>query len=174
MSSTTERGGGSLSWWQGLRFSVSMQENYVPTLLKIAEVPIHIETALIVLFLMVGLGQRLYWFVSDWSMQRRWFLVNNSERFKENWAERLLWQWTMNVDDFIFWYKPIVSYSESCLFLVCVLCLLWFVFSIWHSVILALVFPSYVSVFMFTFDLSRSTPRLCFIFRLLPGLTQFQ
>ena len=51
-----------------------------------------------------------------------------------------------------------VSYSESCLVLVCVSCLLLLVISIWHSVILALVFPSYVSVFMFTFDLSRSTP----------------
>ena len=52
----------------------------------------------------------------------------------------------------------ILSYSESCLVLVCVSCLLGLVISIWHSVILALVFPSYVSVFMFTFDLNQSTP----------------
>ena len=41
--------------------------------------------------------------------------------------------------------------------------------------LLALVFPSYVFVFMFTFDLSQTLPEsLCLMFRLLPGLTQFQ
>ena len=40
--------------------------------------------------------------------------------------------------------------------------------------VLPLVFPGYVFVFMFTFDLSPYTPWVCLTFRLLPGLTQFQ